>query len=78
MSKHDNTECDGRHARSVSYLTGAKILVVILLPGIHGKREAVMVVQTFVHLAIHAIVLAAALMLALPFFLTLVMPFVGK
>jgi hypothetical protein len=39
--------------------------------------EAVMLVRTFAHLTTQAIILAAVLMLALPFFLTLAMPFIG-
>jgi hypothetical protein len=37
-----------------------------------------MLVRTCVHITTQAIFLAAGLMLALPFFLTLAMPFVGK
>lgn len=37
-----------------------------------------MLVWTCVHLTTQAIILAAMLMLALPFFLTLAMPFIGE
>lgn len=37
-----------------------------------------MLVRTFVHLTTQAIVLATGLMLALPFFLALATPFIGR
>jgi hypothetical protein len=40
--------------------------------------EAVMLVRTFVSLTTQVIILAAMLMLALPFFLTLATPFIGR
>jgi hypothetical protein len=40
--------------------------------------EAVMAVRTFVHLTTQAIVVTTAVMLALPFFLTLALPFIGN
>jgi hypothetical protein len=76
-SDADNTECDGRHLLGVSYLTETKVLPRYYSAVIHGM-EAVMLVRTFVHLTTQAIVLAAVLMLALPFFLTLAMPFIGR
>jgi hypothetical protein len=45
----------------------------------HSKQlEAAMLVRKFVHLTTDGIVLAMALMLALPFFLALSAPFVGR
>ena len=37
-----------------------------------------MLVRQFVHLTAEALVVATALMLALPFFLALAMPFIGR
>jgi hypothetical protein len=40
--------------------------------------EAAMLVRTFVNLTTQTIILAAVLGLALPFFLTLATPFIGR
>jgi hypothetical protein len=80
----DNTKCDGRHTLCVSYLTETRVLSpynspVTRLPTVtHGDMEAGMLVRTFVHLTTQAVVVAAVLMLALPFFLALATPFIGR
>jgi hypothetical protein len=61
----------------VSYLTETTALSSYVLG--HSKQlEAAMLVRKFVHLTTDAIVLAMALMLAIPFFLALSAPFVGR
>jgi hypothetical protein len=67
----------------VSYLTETRVLSpykspVTRLPTVtHGDMEAGMLVRKFVHLTTQAVVVAMALMLALPFFLALSSPFIG-
>jgi hypothetical protein len=76
----DNTECDGRHLLCVSYLTERPLPSAYNLG--HSKQQSnwrqAMLVRKFVHLTTDAIFLAMALMLALPFFMALSAPFVGR
>lgn len=77
VRRADNTECDGHHFLSVSHLTETKALTPYYCR-YPRETEAVMLVRTFVHLTTQAIVLATGLMLALPFFLALATPFIGR
>jgi hypothetical protein len=61
----------------VSCLTETEVFSRYYSAVIRGM-EAVMLVRTFIHLTTQAIVVAMALMLALPFFLALSSPFIGR
>lgn len=80
----NDTKCDGCHRLDVSYLTQTQGPMAVEDTGnpiTHGyirDWRRGMLVRTFVHLSAQAIVVAIALTLALPFFLAVSSPFVGR
>ena len=59
------------------YLTEAPPFIAVQALRSLKQPEVTMLVRQFIHLTTEAIVVAIALILGLPFFLTLAMPFIG-
>jgi hypothetical protein len=70
-------DCDARHRLTVRRITAAAADAALHAPHDQSNWGSGMLLRTFVHLTTETIVVAIALMLALPFFLALSSPFTG-
>ena len=73
-----NTKCDGRHCPDVSHLTQTQTLRPYKVTRLPTGMEAGMLVQRLAHVTTEAVFVAMALMLGLPFFLAMCLPFIGR